>query len=54
MTFYKTMIADDLNNPRINCISLEDCFSELFSGMTAFLLLMVPYSIVGHPFPRLT
>ena len=54
MTIYKTMIAEDLNNPRQNCISLKDCFSELFSGMIVFLRLMVPYSVVGHPFPRLT
>ena len=48
------MIAEDLNIPRKNCISLKDCFSELFSGMTVFILLIVPYSVVGHPSPRLT
>ena len=48
------MIAEDLNNPRRKYISFKGCFSELFSGMTVFLLLMVPYSVVDHPFPRLT
>ena len=48
------MIAEDLNNPRINCTSLKDCFSELFSGMTVFLLLMYLWSVVGHPFLCLT
>ena len=50
MTFYKTMNAGDLNNPRTNCISLKDCFSELFSGMTVFLLLLYLVSVEGHPF----
>ena len=54
MTIYKTIIAEDLKNPRINCISLKDCFSELFSGMTVFLLLMYFWSVVGHPFLCLT
>ena len=51
MAIYKAMIAEDLNNPRINCISLKDCFSELFSGLPVFFLLMAPQSVVGHSFP---
>ena len=54
MTIYKTMIAEGLNNARINCISLEDCFRELFSGMTVSLPLMYLWLVVGHPFLSLT
>ena len=54
MTIYKLMIAGDLNNPRINCISLKDCLSELFSGMTVFLLLMYLLSVLRHPLLCLT
>ena len=51
MTIYKTMIAEDLNNPRKNCISWKDCFSELFSGMTVFLLLIYLFVRFGSAFP---
>ena len=48
------MLAEDLNNPRTNCISLNDCFKELFSRMAVFLLILASESVVGHSFPRLT
>ena len=54
MTIYKSMIAEDLDIPRINCISLKDCFSKLFSVMTVLLLSLYLLSVVGHPFLCLT
>ena len=46
------MLAEDLNNPQINCISLNNCRCELFFRMAVFLLLMALQSVVGHSFPQ--
>ena len=44
------MLAEDLRNPRINCISLNKFCSELFFRMAVFLLLLV-FVTSGSPFP---
>ena len=44
------MLAVDLNNPRRNCISLNNCYSELFFRVANIFLLMVFVSS-GSPFP---
>ena len=55
LSFRKAIFfSENTDNPQINCISLNDCYSELFFRMEKTLLSMVLWSAVCHPFLHLT
>ena len=54
MMIQTAKLAENFNNHKRKVSVLDDCFCELFSTMTVFLLLMTLWSDVGHLTLRLT